>query len=287
MKLDFSKIEWTALPLADVKRVVKFPYPLMEIGTIHNHVMRKTLFTNKLEITIRISSAEKLATDIIDGITYNTPYPNVAVKIPGREHQYAVSAPRDAIYFSYAADLADSMAEANLFASPPVWTVKLTTGVKHMIHELIELMSHSREYGIADRMDLAAFRLYEELLFMRHDSQHQDEFIETKMQRIESYFHIHFNQEIDFDKLIRDNALSRRSFFRHWKKHSDLSPKLYLQELKLQEACRLISVTDKQINEIADLVNFRDFAYFCALFRKRYGLTPLQYRKQHADHQGI
>lgn len=42
----------------------------------------------------------------------------------------------------------------------------------------------------------------------------------------------------------------------------------------------MLTESDSKIHEIARALHFRDSAYFCAVFKRRYGISPMQYRKQ-------
>lgn len=267
--------------LDDVPRAVKFPFPLKELGFFWNKVGPEASFDWKLEFTIRLSSLERYAVDEIGGVTYRTEYPNAVLKLPGVVHRYAIPEPRDAVYFAYSIDLADAMAAANLFQMPPVWKIELTPKICEMLERAKQLMEHSREYGVADRLDLLAFQLYEELLFSRREnSGSRDRFMESRIQRIASYFQLNCKENIDLEALCRKNGLSIRTFFRHWKLYFDLSPGRYLLDLRLCDAARQLRETRKRISEIAESLNFQDTLYFSSRFRRKFGMTPLQYRKQ-------
>lgn len=54
----------------------------------------------------------------------------------------------------------------------------------------------------------------------------------------------------------------------------------YLFSVKLKEACKLLANTALPVNEVADLVGYKDSAGFNRAFKQEYGMTPLQYRKQ-------
>lgn len=267
--------------LDDVPRAVKFPFPLKELGFFWNKVEPEASFDWKLEFTLRLSSLEQFAVDEIGGVTYRTEYPNVILKLPGVVHKYAVPEPRDAVYFAYSTALADAMTAANLFQMPPVWKIKLAPKICEMLERAKQLMEHSREYGVADRLDLLAFQLYEELLFSRHEnSDSRDRFMESRIQRIASYFQLNCKENIDLEALCRKNGLSKRTFFRHWKLYFNISPSRYLLDLRLCDAARQLRETRKRISEIAESLNFQDTLYFSSRFRRKFGITPLQYRKQ-------
>lgn len=48
---------------------------------------------------------------------------------------------------------------------------------------------------------------------------------------------------------------------------------------RLEWACRYLKQTDRQINDIATLLGYQDINYFYLQFKKKYGLTPSQYRR--------
>ena len=56
----------------------------------------------------------------------------------------------------------------------------------------------------------------------------------------------------------------------------------YIRLLKLQHAKKLLVFSHKSITEIASLLNFDTPNYFSAVFKKEYGVSPREYRKQKA-----
>lgn len=68
------------------------------------------------------------------------------------------------------------------------------------------------------------------------------------------------------------NKIARKTFGK--------SAKKYILDVVFDEACRRLLYTDATIDEIADAMGFETSTYFIRTFRKRYGVTPLQFRKQ-------
>ncbi len=285
MKPVNNERQWNEIRLENIKRRFGQQFPLQSIGYLQNFITGSNVYGIKLEFTLRLSSTAETSVDIIDGVTYTCRYPNAVVKLPGISHCYEVSEPRDALYFTYDTALTTSMKQAGLFPLPPVWEVKITPEISEIIRELRDLMRHSQEFGMADRMDLLALKLWQELLFMREAGMKRDDFIEARLHRVASYIQVNLNREIDFDKLIAENGFSRRSFFRHWKTYFDVSPLQYLRDLKMREAKRLLQVTEMRIGDIASSLGFEDLAYFCAVFKKFHAMTPLQCRKNAINKQ--
>jgi AraC-like DNA-binding protein len=57
-----------------------------------------------------------------------------------------------------------------------------------------------------------------------------------------------------------------------------ISPLKYVHALRIDRARLLLRDTTLSVSEIAAKIGFRDLSYFCQLFRKMTGYTPLHYR---------
>lgn len=52
----------------------------------------------------------------------------------------------------------------------------------------------------------------------------------------------------------------------------------YCNNLKLEDACRLLLTTNRSVTEVSYDVGFSNPSYFIQLFRQKYGITPFRYR---------
>lgn len=79
---------------------------------------------------------------------------------------------------------------------------------------------------------------------------------------------------------VADNFfLSASHFQRQFKKTTGLSFTQYLQNVRIQKCSELLKSTDIPIYQIANQVGYQDMKFFHALFRKKTGMTPKQYRQ--------
>lgn len=53
----------------------------------------------------------------------------------------------------------------------------------------------------------------------------------------------------------------------------------YLNRIRIQKACELLTNCSYQISEVSQLVGYSDHSYFCRVFKKMIGVTPSIYRK--------
>src|SRR4030095_1120678 len=69
------------------------------------------------------------------------------------------------------------------------------------------------------------------------------------------------------------------SRFRHlFKQETGTTPAQYLRELRFRKAELLLRTTFMSLKEIADAVGLVSLSHFMRDFKKRYGMTPREYR---------
>ncbi len=69
-----------------------------------------------------------------------------------------------------------------------------------------------------------------------------------------------------------------------FKTETGMPPIAYLREKRLEKACALLEAEDwEQINQIGKQVGMPNDSHFTRDFKKKYGVTPTEYRKIHWD----
>lgn len=86
------------------------------------------------------------------------------------------------------------------------------------------------------------------------------------------------NPELSLEQVSSYIGLSRSYFCSLFHKIENKTFKEYLMDLRIRQAKRMLSSTDKKIYEISCEVGCSDAAYFNRFFKRITGLTPLQYR---------
>ena len=87
-----------------------------------------------------------------------------------------------------------------------------------------------------------------------------------------------FTTDISIDELAEIAHMSSRNFQRVFTKTMGIAARDYIIELRLKHACTLLSRPDMLITDIAYESGFNDSNYFSRVFKKRYGLSPREYR---------
>lgn len=96
--------------------------------------------------------------------------------------------------------------------------------------------------------------------------------------RLKKYLDVHFSDELSLDALSKIVSRSVSQTIRIFKKDWGVTPYEYLLEKRMEKARLLLRHTVKPVKQIAFELNFSDEYYFSALFKKKNGVSPSQYR---------
>lgn len=93
------------------------------------------------------------------------------------------------------------------------------------------------------------------------------------------YISQHPNEEIRVDDVAAFIRRSRSYITKKFKKELGFDISSFIMRCKLEEAKSLLTYTNKPLSEISSYLCFSSQSYFQNVFKKKYGMTPLQYRK--------
>jgi AraC-like DNA-binding protein len=100
--------------------------------------------------------------------------------------------------------------------------------------------------------------------------------IDAVTQRIQK----EYKQEIDFSDLAQSLGYSEPNLRKIFRQYTGATPLQYLITLRLNRARDMLETSDDTINEIMYSVGFSDPSYFIQSFKKRFGMTPSQWREK-------
>lgn len=162
---------------------------------------------------------------------------------------------------------------ANAYITKPFSNEMLTARITQLIKEQsvfqrkMVLQAKPATDSIAERNDG-----YEQHLVKK-----DIEFIERIHSVIEENLN---NEDFNIDTIAGNIGLSRSAFFKKLKSMTGLAPVDLVREIRLGKAEELVATTDMSIAEIAYAVGFRESSYFGKCFKKKYGMTPMEYRSE-------
>lgn len=102
---------------------------------------------------------------------------------------------------------------------------------------------------------------------------------EKKFEKIRVFLKCNYNRAITLNEIADYMDMNKSSLCTFMRKHTGMTITEYLNEIRLSVAGEYLLNIDETISSIAYNVGFSDITYFNRLFRRKYGLTPSQYRK--------
>ncbi len=140
------------------------------------------------------------------------------------------------------------------------------------------IAQRQRLHEIFTRKDKTAFKEYNPKPFLITN---QDEIIMEKL--------IHIieqnmdNNDFSIEDLTSKIGLNRTTLFYKLKSLTGMSAVEFVRDIRLKRAAQLITDTQLLIKEIAFMTGFQDLKYFGKCFKKKYEMTPMEYRKNNLN----
>lgn len=102
------------------------------------------------------------------------------------------------------------------------------------------------------------------------------------IERAQHYIRTHLYEQLTLQSVAQAVRLSRSQFTALFRERTGQSFVEYVTQLRLERACELLRETQWTAHYICAMTGFKAPAYFHRLFRRKMGMTPLQYRQSAA-----
>ncbi len=94
------------------------------------------------------------------------------------------------------------------------------------------------------------------------------------------YVRLHFMETINLQDLAKRLNYSLPYISKKFKDDMGISFVAYLQNYRVMEGCRLLSSSNRTLEEIARMVGYRDVKFFASLVKRHTGLSPRDFRRR-------
>ena len=181
------------------------------------------------------------------------------------------------IYKKYILPIISSNISFQCFRINESWQVKI-------IQIMIKIMEIQENEKIRELATLALLQnlwliFYENVkLSGKEEVQTVDEAAQKRVQLMMQYIHENYNHELSLNEIASHIGVSKSTALNLFRRFLHTTPVDYLIGYRLQAASRLLKNTNKKVKIIAYESGFRNVDYFCRLFKRRYHLTPSEYR---------
>lgn len=142
---------------------------------------------------------------------------------------------------------------------------------------LQDVIGRIAECNNVEEIEQCLLRSFSALIKLNTDN--ADERNRILVQSILDYINRNFSGDLSMDVLTGHFHVSRTYISRLLKRYTGKSFLEYLTEVRFKNVERLMKESKYKQYEIAEMSGYKDFSYYIKVFKKRYGITPNEYKK--------
>lgn len=181
-------------------------------------------------------------------------------------------------WIGFKGEIIEKIVEEGFFINrPPVFNLGLNERIVDLYHKAIEIANEERA-GYQQALSGIVMHILGLMYYRDKTRDFEDENLIKKMDKAKVIMRESIYKTITPEDIAKTLNISYSGFRRTFKEFTGTSPSKYMVELKLNEAKLLLSNTILSVKEIAYNLNYENPDYFPVFFKKRTGLTPLEYR---------
>ncbi len=109
----------------------------------------------------------------------------------------------------------------------------------------------------------------------------------NQLKRLFNFVKYNFNDEITLKQASEKASMTTPAFCRYFKKNTGKTFIGYVNEYRINHACKLLIETNNDIKSICYDSGFNNFSNFVRFFRRYHGLSPKQFRKKMYRQKGL
>ena len=100
------------------------------------------------------------------------------------------------------------------------------------------------------------------------------------VQKAADYIKLNYSEKISIKEIADQLYLSPNYLSELFKKHTGKTIFEYLTDYRLEKACQLLDHAEYRVGDVSGMVGIHDGRYFSNMFKKKYGMTPTEYRNR-------
>lgn len=103
------------------------------------------------------------------------------------------------------------------------------------------------------------------------------------VEQAKTYLESHYMQQISIIELAEQLNLNRSYFSSLFRRQTGKSPQQYLTDYRMERACQLMLEYGYTPGQAALSTGYPDILSFSRMFKRRFGVSPREYRRTHSD----
>lgn len=224
----------------------------------------------------------------VNNFTYELSAGDCFLVYPNTEAIYQADAsdPWEYTWVGFAGSDASMILRATDFSKEHPVIMQMPSGdeVKRQLFHIYDARGNRFEHAVE-----MTGRLYTTLAIFMHNAQKPPTSNTTNsyVQKSIEYISANYSYPISVEDIASYVGLSRSHLFRSFETILGVSPKEYLTDFRIKQACYLLEHSSLSMTAIANSIGFDNSLYFSKIFHKKKGVPPKEYRQQHTKHNHI
>jgi AraC-like DNA-binding protein len=171
--------------------------------------------------------------------------------------------------------------QAGLYTLPRVISVKLTA--RDILQRLARCVDKKEPFFIQDgKLALLDFLLL--LLRSKPGQEHEEDTILWKIEKLTGDMEQQPYWRPTVPELAKSIGVSTSYFYNVFQEYTRLSPLVYMERLRIKEACRRLKESDDLITQISLDLGYTTSQHFATVFKRLTGRSPSQWRASEDVH---
>lgn len=267
LTLDILGMKINVIRVGESPQLKKAEESSKSVRHIHSHFTYEVFFVTEGCLELIAEDEKRL-------------YERKVVIIPPRLGHYTVPSQKGSfcLLFSF-----EQKKDDEKFGSDSILEFPLSDDVEYFIKALTRKSDENTENS-EKCVELLSSLIFNELFTWLWGGGRKSELSKSESKHIgaiETYINANINKKITLEAVAEQVYLSTRQVSRILKKEYGCTLSQLVTDKKLASAKMLLKSTDLKISEIAEQVNIGGENYFYCVFKKKYGISPFQFRKQH------
>ena len=150
--------------------------------------------------------------------------------------------------------------------------------IKGLIEKIESLLPFRDDKSIVDQLDSIGYLILTHIFFDEYDAKLQP--VKERISQIRTWFDHNYDKQFIIDNIAHEFNFTPCDFRKTWKRFYKIPVKKYLDQIRLNEAERLLHESLLPINQIADRVGYPDQRYFASWFKRYHNISPREFRKK-------
>ncbi len=166
--------------------------------------------------------------------------------------------------------------------APGAWSIQLQDkAIAEQLRLLFrEMLEHWRSRRLYSRQ-LADNALERVFLLLANETAREGVWLDPRVRKALDFMHANMHRKLTVASIARVVNLSVSRFSHLFAEMTECTPVEYLEHIRIEEAKNMLLMQPVSVMEIAARLGFDNQFYFSNRFRKRCGVSPMQFRKQH------